>query len=74
MVFCVKWCNPDFRFSGGYVKTESVQIDFDTLKNQTRPLPENDGDVYDDVGSQEDNSRYRIRSLSQSVLTEPSHR
>ncbi|XP_053504116.1 FYN-binding protein 1 isoform X3 [Ictalurus furcatus] len=43
--------------SCGYVKTESVQIDFDTLKNQSRPLPENDGDVYDDVGSQEDNSR-----------------
>ncbi|XP_060791931.1 FYN-binding protein 1 isoform X2 [Neoarius graeffei] len=43
--------------SCGYVKTESVQIDFDSLKNQSRPLPENDGDVYDDVASQEDSSR-----------------
>ncbi|XP_046723823.1 FYN-binding protein 1 isoform X2 [Silurus meridionalis] len=53
--------NPEGRWLGrnqegafGYVKTESVQIDFDVLKNQSRPLPENDGDVYDDVGSQED--------------------
>ncbi|KAM9450824.1 uncharacterized protein fyb1b isoform 2-T2 [Clarias gariepinus] len=43
--------------SYGYVKTESVQIDFDVLKNQSRPVPENDGDVYDDVGSQEDSNR-----------------
>ncbi|KAI5096482.1 FYN-binding protein-like isoform X1, partial [Silurus meridionalis] len=50
----------------GYVKTESVQIDFDVLKNQSRPLPENDGDVYDDVGSQED-SRYRISTRSNSA-------
>ncbi|KAF5903715.1 FYN-binding protein 1 isoform X3, partial [Clarias magur] len=43
--------------SYGYVKTESVQIDFDVLKNQSKSLPENDGDVYDDVGSQEDSNR-----------------
>ncbi|XP_026797125.2 FYN-binding protein 1 isoform X2 [Pangasianodon hypophthalmus] len=43
--------------SCGYVKTESVEIDFDSLKNQSRPLPDNDGDLYDDVGSQEDSSR-----------------
>ncbi|TSX03308.1 FYN-binding protein 1 [Bagarius yarrelli] len=54
--------NPEGRWLGrtqdgscGYVKTESVQIDFDSLKNQTKALSENDGDVYDDVGSQEDN-------------------
>ncbi|KAI5622568.1 FYN-binding protein-like isoform X2 [Silurus asotus] len=53
--------NPEGRWLGrnqegafGYVKTESVQIDFDVLKNQSRALPETEGDVYDDVGSQED--------------------
>ncbi|KAG7321025.1 hypothetical protein KOW79_015440 [Hemibagrus wyckioides] len=56
--------NPEGRWLGrtqdgscGYVKTESVQIDFDSLKNQSKALPENDGDVYDDVGSQEESSR-----------------
>ncbi|KAK3555412.1 hypothetical protein QTP86_015700 [Hemibagrus guttatus] len=53
--------NPEGRWLGrtqdgscGYVKTESVQIDFDILKNQSKALPENDGDVYDDVASQEE--------------------
>ncbi|XP_060746549.1 FYN-binding protein 1 isoform X2 [Tachysurus vachellii] len=56
--------NPEGRWLGrtqdgscGYVKTESVQIDFDALKNQSKALPENDGDVYDDVASQEESSR-----------------
>ncbi|XP_026995690.1 FYN-binding protein 1 isoform X1 [Tachysurus fulvidraco] len=56
--------NPEGRWLGrtqdgscGYVKTESVQIDFDVLKNQSKAPPEDDGDVYDDVASQEESSR-----------------
>lgn len=61
-----------FSIPGGYVKTESVQIDFDALKNQGRPLPESDGDVYDDVGSQDDTIRYGIGALPQSAAVRPS--
>lgn len=51
----------------GYVKTESVQIDFDSLKNQSRPQCDNNGDDYDDVGSVDSSSRYRISTLSKSA-------
>ncbi|XP_072518783.1 FYN-binding protein 1 isoform X4 [Salminus brasiliensis] len=47
--------------SYGYVKTESVEIDFDKLKNQGLSLPshmnQDDGEVYDDVAPQEDLNR-----------------
>lgn len=49
-----------FSFPDGYVKTESVEIDIDSLKTHGRALPESDGDVYDDVGSQEEANRYAI--------------
>ncbi|XP_036443477.1 FYN-binding protein 1 isoform X2 [Colossoma macropomum] len=47
--------------SYGYVKTESVQIDFDKLRNQGLSLPshmdQDDGEVYDDVAPQDDLNR-----------------
>ncbi|KAL6469745.1 hypothetical protein MHYP_G00208640 [Metynnis hypsauchen] len=47
--------------SYGYVKTESVEIDFDKLKNQGLSLPsqmdQDDGEVYDDVAPQDDLNR-----------------
>ncbi|XP_036384874.1 FYN-binding protein 1 isoform X2 [Megalops cyprinoides] len=56
--------NPEGRWLGrtsdgsyGYVKTESVEIDFDTLKRTSGSLPgqkEEDPDVYDDIGTQDD--------------------
>ncbi|XP_064163906.1 FYN-binding protein 1 isoform X2 [Anguilla rostrata] len=56
--------NPEGRWLGrtregsfGYVKTESVEINFDALKRQGASLPvpgKEDLEVYDDVGAQDD--------------------
>ncbi|MBN3318172.1 FYB1 protein, partial [Atractosteus spatula] len=59
--------NPEGRWLGrnkdgsyGYVKTESVEIDYDTLKRKPFGLtvsdkqPEDDGELYDDVASNEE--------------------
>uniref|UniRef100_W5N4D2 FYN-binding protein 1 n=1 Tax=Lepisosteus oculatus TaxID=7918 RepID=W5N4D2_LEPOC len=62
--------NPEGRWLGrnkdgsyGYVKTESVEIDYDTLKRKPFGLmvsdkhPEDDGELYDDVASNEEVNR-----------------
>ncbi|KAJ8287295.1 hypothetical protein GJAV_G00049940 [Gymnothorax javanicus] len=54
--------NPEGRWLGrtregsiGYVKTESVEIDFDSLKRQGEAIPAAyDPEVYDDIGVQDD--------------------
>ena len=56
-----------FSLPDGYVKTDLVEIDFDKLKNQSlSQMAHDDGEVYDDVATQDDLNRYGIRSLFKS--------
>ncbi|XP_061118682.1 FYN-binding protein 1 isoform X2 [Conger conger] len=52
-----RWLGRSREGSFGYVKTESVEIDFDALKRQGEILPasvQGDPEVYDDIGVQDD--------------------
>lgn len=51
----------DFIHLDGYIKTTVVEIDYDSLKTKQKAAvkqPENDQEVYDDVGEQDSISRY----------------
>ncbi|MFT7815351.1 FYN-binding protein-like isoform X1 [Arapaima gigas] len=74
--------NPEGRWLGrtrdgsyGYVKTESVDIDFDTLKRKSGTLTNQanaDPEVYDDVGAMEDSGRcYKCLFMSFAVILPP---
>ncbi|KAK1788351.1 hypothetical protein P4O66_016796 [Electrophorus voltai] len=50
--------------SYGYVKTESVEIDFDKLKTQSLSRPPQSEEVYDDVAPQDELKRYSVAKCS----------